>query len=253
MFGGGPALEHDVKRFLARLEAHPDIELLGAFCQSEGGSVAHVARDLWRRRRWLAVPLLFLRGLTAIGHWVRHPYRERLLRRQLKQIGLRIHFVLDIHDQTVLGEVQRLAPDLGLIYGSPILKPGLFELPRLGTLGIHHGRVPQYRGKKTTFWAIYNGEAEAGVTIQKVNAGLDTGEIVNSGTVPIGRRPYLAVSRDLLALGIDLYIESILQVRAGMATYRPQTGPKGKLYRDPKAGDLLRFCQRRLQRRLAVR
>jgi hypothetical protein len=51
-----------------------------------------------------------------------------------------------------------LAPDLGLIYGSPILKPELFEIPRCGTLGIHHGKVPAYRGNKTTFWAMYNGE-----------------------------------------------------------------------------------------------
>jgi hypothetical protein len=149
--------------------------------------------------------------------------------------------VPDIHDEVVLAQVRALAPDLGLIYGSPILKPALFEIPAYGTLGIHHGQVPQYRGKKTTFWAMYHGEPVAGVTIQKVTAGLDTGQIVRSGEVPIGRRSYGAVWRDVLALGLDLYIEAILQVREGTAVYRPQTGPKGKLYRDPKPADILRF------------
>ena len=70
------------------------------------------------------------------------------------------------------------------VCGAPILKPELFEIPAFGTLGIHHGRLPEYRGKKTTFWAIYNGDSTAGVTIQRINAGLDTGEIVCTGEVP---------------------------------------------------------------------
>jgi methionyl-tRNA formyltransferase len=135
-----------------------------------------------------------------------------------------------------------------LIYGSPILKPALFEIPTYGTLGIHHGQVPQYRGKKTTFWAIYHGEPAAGVTIQKINAGLDTGQIVNSGQVLIGRRSYGTVWGEVLALGLDLYVEAILQVRAGTAVYRPQAGPKGKLYRDPKPADIVRFWLRQLRR-----
>jgi methionyl-tRNA formyltransferase len=249
MFGGGPSLEPDVQDFLARLESHPEIELLGAFCQSEGSGLVNVARNLWRRRRWLAAPLLLLRAAGAFGRLVRHPAGALALRRQLQQIGDRLHFVPDIHNSQVLNQVRRLAPDLGLVYGSPILKPALFEIPRLGTLGIHHGQAPQYRGKKTTFWAMYHGEAEAGVIIQQLGAGLDSGPIVNSGAVPIGHRPYHVVSRDLLALGINLYIESILQVGAGTATLRPQTGPKGKLYRDPKAADLFRFWHRRLRRR----
>jgi hypothetical protein len=253
MFGGGPALEPDVKQFLARLEAHPEIELLGAFCQSAGQSFADVARDLWQRRRWLAAPLLLLQALSGVALCLRHPRREWYLSRQMRQIAGRIHYVPHIHAASVLEKVQALAPDLGLIYGSPVLKEVLFEIPALGTLGIHHGQVPQYRGKKTTFWAIYNNEPVAGITIQKINAGLDTGQIVNSGTVPIGDRPYGAVWRELLELGLDLYLESILQVKAGTAVYRPQAGPKGKVYRDPKMADISRYWQRRFRRWLARR
>jgi methionyl-tRNA formyltransferase len=93
---------------------------------------------------------------------------------------------------------------------------------------------------------MYHGEPVAGVTIQKVTAGLDTGQIVGSGEVSIGRRSYGAVMREVLALGLDLYIEAILQVRDGTAVYRPQTGPKGKLYRDPRPADIVRFWWRRI-------
>jgi methionyl-tRNA formyltransferase len=175
------------------------------------------------------------------------------LRQDLKRLQDRIHFVEDIHAPEVIDRVAALEPDLGAVYGSPILRPELFEKPRLGTLGIHHGKLPEYRGNKTTFWAMYNGEGEAGVTIQKINAGLDTGEIVLQGTVGIGRRSQRAVWRDLENLGLDLYIRAILQVKAGEATFRPQSGPKGKLYRNPKLGDLVRFRLMRFKRRLGRR
>jgi folate-dependent phosphoribosylglycinamide formyltransferase PurN len=252
MFGGGPLLERDVKQFLTRLEAHPDIELLGAFCQSEGQSMLDMARDVWRRRRWFAPPLLIVSVLGQLGRGLRQPRAERALDRQLTQLGGRLQYVPDIHAETVLARVRALAPDLGLVYGSPILKPSLFEIPSLGTLGIHHGQAPRYRGKKTTFWAMYNGEKTAGVTIQKINPGLDTGAIVNSGAVLIGKRPYSTVWKELLALGLDLYIRSILQVKAGTAVYRLQVGVKGKLCYDPGPGDVWRFWQRQIRRWLAA-
>jgi methionyl-tRNA formyltransferase len=144
-----------------------------------------------------------------------------------------------------------LNPDLGLAYGSPILKPALFDIPRQGTLGIHHGKVPEYRGKKTAFWAMYNGESTAGVTIQKINVGLDRGDVVLEGEVPMGRRTLGAVWKDLEALGIELYFEAILAVKDGCATYRPQPPGAGRIYRDPKLRDLLVFWWR--QGRLQLR
>jgi methionyl-tRNA formyltransferase len=153
----------------------------------------------------------------------------------------RIRIVPNIHAAEVLALVRALQPDLGLIYGSPILKPDLFEIPRCGTLGIHHGKVPEYRGKKTTFWAMYNGEPTAGVTIQKVNAGLDTGQIVKQGEVTIGRRSLGRVWDELETLGLDLYLEAILDLKHGRMTLQQQTGQKGPLYRDPKPRDLLAF------------
>jgi methionyl-tRNA formyltransferase len=165
----------------------------------------------------------------------------------------RIHFVKNIHAPQVLEDVRSLDPDLGLIYGSPILKPELFEIPKLGTLGIHHGKVPEYRGNKTTFWMMYNNEECAGVTIQKVDKGLDTGTIVKRGEVRASRRSYQTVFRELEALGIKLYIQAILEVKHGVAEYKPQTGVKGKLYRNPKIGDFVRFWGRQIKRRLHIR
>lgn len=248
VFGGGPVLERGIKQFICRLEAHPDIKFLDAICQSPSQSFGAVVHDLWRRRRFLALPLLLVRAGSAVGRCLAQPRAEVELNRQLDRLSDRIHFVPDIHAGEVLERVRSLKPDLGLIYGSPILKPELFEIPTCGTLGIHHGKVPEYRGKKTMFWAMYNGEESAGVTIQKVNAGLDTGEIVKVGAVPIGCRSQRAVWNALEALGLDLYVQAIIEVKEGIASYRPQVGKKGKLYRDPKLGDIVTVWWRQLSR-----
>ena len=252
MFGSGPELNHDTKQFLCQLEDHPEIELLGAICQAEEQSIAAVFADLWKRRGALSFPLFALWIFNKIIRFVLHPREEITIRRKLSNIKDRIHFVPDIHAQQVSERVKSLEPDLGLIYGSPILRPELFEIPKFGTLGIHHGKVPEYRGNKTTFWMIYNGEKFAGVTIQKVNKGLDTGAIVKSGEVNAYRRPYQTVFHELEALGVELYMQAILDVKNGVAEYKPQSGIKGKLYRNPKLGDFVRFWGRQIKRQLRI-
>lgn len=248
LFTSGPSLEHGVKQFITRLDSHPEIELVAVFCQTERWGWWAVVQDRWRRRGVLAIPLLLVNGGSHLGRFLRRPHQEITLSRQLKRLADRLHTIPDIHAEPVLVQVQTLKPDLGLSYGSPILKPALFDLPRLGTLGIHHGKVPQYRGKKTTFWAMYNGEKNAGVTIQKINAGLDTGEIVQEGEVIIGGRTPGQVWQALEKVGLDLYVQAILQMKAGTAQLRPQTGRKGKLYRDPTWRHILTYWQQRISK-----
>ena len=252
MFGSGPELNPDAKLFLCELEEHPEIDLLAAFCQAQSQSIGAVFIDLWKRRGLLSLPLFAIWLLNKTVQLILHPREEIALRRKLKNIQDRIHFVTDIHAKQVLEQVKSMESDLGLIYGSPILKPQLFETPKLGTLGIHHGKVPEYRGNKTTFWMMYNGEKFASVTIQKVNKGLDTGSIVKTGEVKAYRRPYQTVVHELEALGVELYIQAILEVKNGVAEFKPQTSPKGKVYRNPKLGDFIRFWGRQLKRQLRI-
>jgi hypothetical protein len=251
LFGGGPTLDPGAEELVAQLDAHPEIEFLAAFCESQEQTLEAVAVDLWRRRRWLAPPLLLLRLFDAARRWLSHTLRSRG-RRGHRALREKIRYVPDIHAPAVLGAVREIAPDLGLIYGSPILKPALFETPGFGTLGIHHGKLPEYRGKKTTFWAMFNGECSAGVTIQRINAGLDTGEVIREGAVPIGRLPLSVVWRRLEALGLDLYLRAILDVKQGRAHPRAPVGRWGQLCRDPGARDILefwrRYCVRLLRR-----
>lgn len=245
VFFGGADLEPGARRFIAMLEAHPDIELVLGLCEGRGSAFA----DLWHRRGFLAVPVRTFVIWGECLDFLRGPREWLALRRLGQRARAKIMTVPDLHAPAVLTRLRSLAPDLGVIYGGPILRPELFEIPARGTLGIHHGRAPQYRGRKTTFWEMYHGEAAAGITVQRITAGLDTGDVVARGAVEIGRKSYSRVWREVEEEGCRLLVEAILDVKAERARFTPQSGERGPLYRQPSAGTLLRFWLWRLFRR----
>jgi folate-dependent phosphoribosylglycinamide formyltransferase PurN len=251
---GGAYLQPGAQRFLVLMADHPEMELVGGFCEGPGQGWRYRLGDVWRRRGFLALPVILLEGLDWLRRFLRNPVEGLRFEIRLRRAMRRVQTVPDIHAPDVLEQVRMLSPDIGVIYGAPVLRPELFEIPRLGTLGIHHGRVPYYRGKKTTFWEIYNGERVAGVTIQRVNRGIDTGEIVRRGEVEIRNRGYSAVERDTEALGLALFVKAIMDVYHGRATFTPQdpNPPGSRLYRQPGPKDVLRLWFRAFRRRIGL-
>jgi folate-dependent phosphoribosylglycinamide formyltransferase PurN len=247
VFFGGRYLQPVEAQFAAVLDEHPEIDLVLGICEGEGFTPGQRLRDLWRRRGWLAPALLVANGLNACGRFLLQPRATLCWRHRTARALRKFVSVPDVHAPEVLAQVRAAAPDLGVIYGAPILKPELFEIPALGTLGIHHGRVPQYRGKKTTFWEIYHGERVAGVTIQRVERGIDTGAVVRAGEVEIRRKGYGRVWDEVQALGCQLYLQAILDHKHGRACAVPQDARAecGPLFRQPAAKDLARYWLRR--------
>jgi glycosyltransferase involved in cell wall biosynthesis len=241
----GPALERGTIRFARMLEDHPEVEFLGGVCQTGGLHLRSQLAHLVRRRGVLA-PLVLATQLGRTGlRWLIRPHaawRERWDARWLRD---RLHLTRDLHDPKVLGRLGELAPDLGARFGGPILRREAFALPRFGTLEIHHGQLPEFRGKETTFHALLHGEETAGVTIQRIGAGIDTGLVVRSGEVQARGRSFLRVEADLEELGLDLYLDAVLAVGRGAAEGRAIEGEPGPLYRDPPVGDLARYGRKR--------
>lgn len=139
---------------------------------------------------------------------------------------LTIEHVASINTPETLARLRAWNPDLGLSLAAPILKGPLFETPRLGTLNIHKGKLPDYRGMPPAFWELWHGEREVGVTVHKVEAGLDTGAILLADTVPVARYSTPAGLRVRLdELGVRLIVEAVRRMRDGRATFTPQ--PEG--------------------------
>ena len=250
---GGPYLDAPATRFALALRADPRIELVGVLCQAPAAGRAQRWHDLWRRRRLLAIGVLMRNAVFAALRWVANPKLAREQQRLERQLEPLLCTVPDVHAPDVLEMVRAWRPDVGAIYGGPILRAALFSIPEFGTLGIHHGRVPEYRGRKTTFWEIYNGEQVAGVTIQRIDAGIDTGDVVKAGAVTIGRKGYGRIERETQDLGIRLFVEAILEARARPMSGTPQPAVKGRHYGQPTGADLLRLWLRILARRFGAR
>src|SRR4029450_566813 len=96
-----------------------------------------------------------------------------------------VHFmsVSDIHSESTLEAVRAFAPSLGLSLAAPILRESLFAIPELGTLNLHQGKLPEYRGMPPAFWELWNGADSVGCTVHLVDARLDTGAVVAETSV----------------------------------------------------------------------
>ncbi|WP_262357806.1 methionyl-tRNA formyltransferase, partial [Bordetella pertussis] len=97
-------------------------------------------------------------------------------------------------------QLERVAPDVMVVaaYGL-ILPQWTLDLPRLGCLNIHASLLPRWRGAAPIQRAIEAGDAETGVTIMQMDAGLDTGDMLLERAVPIGAQQTAAQLHDELA------------------------------------------------------
>lgn len=82
--------------------------------------------------------------------------------------------------------VRQLTPDLIVLAGySPILPAVVLEVPPYGAVNLHGGHLPAYRGSSPMNWALIHGAATCGLSVIRVEAGIDTGPVLAEYTVPI--------------------------------------------------------------------
>jgi methionyl-tRNA formyltransferase len=120
--------------------------------------------------------------------------------------------------------LEQWAPDLLVVvaYGL-ILPPAVLELPRLGCLNIHGSLLPRWRGAAPIQRAILAGDAETGVSIMRLDAGLDTGPVFLERRHPIGMHDSAGDVHDALAeLGAAALMECIAGLAAGTLQASPQ-------------------------------
>jgi peptidoglycan/xylan/chitin deacetylase (PgdA/CDA1 family)/folate-dependent phosphoribosylglycinamide formyltransferase PurN len=205
--------------------------------------VAHRILNLLSRQliRALDVAIRFIHAAPGNPNGLRH-YGLDHLQETCKQAGAEILVTADIHADESLEFVRRLGPDLGLVYGTRILKPVLYNIPRYGSINIHKRKVPKYRGGGAIgLWELLDDEPEIGVTVHRVEAKVDVGGVIHSAVIPID--PFddlesLALKADVV--GSDLIAAAIRDFAAGTVVEAPQTGPS-KVYRNPAPEDFLQM------------
>ena len=127
-------------------------------------------------------------------------------------------------DEQLRDALRQLQPDLVVVVAfGQILPQAILDLPKFGCLNVHTSLLPKYRGASPIQSAILHGETETGVTIMKMDAGLDTGDILAQARAPILPEDNSQTLHDRLAeLGADLLAKTIPDFVAGNIIPRPQ-------------------------------
>jgi methionyl-tRNA formyltransferase len=149
----------------------------------------------------------------------------------------------DLHAPVLLDTLRSLDLDLGVVIGTTILKPVLFEIPRLGMINLHQGQVPQYRGSAIGFWVLWEGAQEYGITVHKVVSAVDAGEILISTLLPFVYdyekyginfdRFLLEYTKRLAEPCVNLVIEAVRLIASGKAEWKAQDLATGKRRKIP--------------------
>ena len=129
---------------------------------------------------------------------------------------------------------QRLAsvsPEAIIVVGyGRIIPQWMIDLPPLGNINLHASLLPKYRGAAPIQWAIANGETTTGVTTMRINAGLDTGDILLQKETPIAAHETAeGLAPSLAAVGADLVVETLKGWQAGTIQAQPQDNSRATL------------------------
>jgi methionyl-tRNA formyltransferase len=129
---------------------------------------------------------------------------------------------------------ERLAaihPDAIIVVGyGRIIPQWMIDLPRLGNLNLHASLLPKYRGAAPIQWAIASGESVTGVTTMRIDAGLDTGDILMQREISIALEDTAELLGPKLAsIGADLMVETLRGLENGQLRAIPQDDSQATL------------------------
>jgi methionyl-tRNA formyltransferase len=138
--------------------------------------------------------------------------------------GVRVLQPERIKSEEAERELRGFSPDaIAIIAYGQIIPARLLTIPRLGWINLHGSLLPKYRGAAPIQWAIANGETRSGLTTMRIDAGLDTGEILLQREMDIGADetgPELA--ERMAEEGAPLMVETLHKLAAGEVTPRAQ-------------------------------
>ena len=147
------------------------------------------------------------------------PVKEAALR-----LGVPVYQPERVKRPESVEHLRGLAPEAMVVVGyGQIIPQSIIDIPPLGILNVHASLLPKYRGAGPIQWAIVNGEAVTGVTIMRIDAGLDTGPMLLKVETVIGAdETALDLGRRLSLMGADLLVEALDALAAGRVVPQSQ-------------------------------
>ena len=184
-----------------------------------------------------AVPAL--QALVAAGHEVLAAYTQpprpggrrgkeltpTPVHRAAEALGIEVRHPTTLRDLEAQADFAALGADVAVVaaYGL-ILPQAVLDAPKLGCLNIHASLLPRWRGAAPIQRAILAGDAETGVTIMQMEAGLDTGPMLAVGMTPIDCKTAGELTAELAALGANLMVKVLADLPGHPPVVQPEDG-----------------------------
>jgi methionyl-tRNA formyltransferase len=241
----------DAESLLGNLLKLDNVEVAGVFVETEVNRRVYGLREKLRRSiRYDGYAATAVKGLRALagrggsGRVATDQIRQRQqsLGRFAEDLGVSAYFLSNYHTEEAMRLMRAAEADLGIVWGTNILKECVFRIPRLGSINIHQGLAPYYRGGPPVFWELYNGEREIGVTAHFVDSKVDAGEIIVQETLPLiydysyglNYEAFIADYRArMMNHCVRLIVNAVTLIADGAARPRPQNSDLGTRYRLP--------------------
>ena len=148
-----------------------------------------------------------------------------------RQLGLMIFQPERVRRPEVVEQLRAIHPDTMVVVGyGQIIPQNIIDIPRLGIINVHASLLPKYRGAAPIQWAIANGEEVTGVTTMRIDAGLDTGDMLLKWRTAIGpEENALELSPRLAQAGADLLIDTLAGLDSESIRPEPQDNNEASL------------------------
>ncbi len=150
--------------------------------------------------------------------------------------GLTVLQPLKLRDPDFIDTLRSLKADLFVVVAFRMLPEVVWSMPQKGTINLHGSLLPDYRGAAPIHHAVMNGEKITGCTTFFISHAIDTGDIIDQCTIPIGDNDTTGDIHDLMMhKGAELLLSTVRSIAAGKAIVRKQTSDDaGKLKEAPK-------------------
>ena len=194
-----------------------------------------------------AVPVLA--ALVAAGHEIVAAYTQpprpggrrgrdlvpSAVQRHADALGITVRSPVSLRNAEAQAELAALDADVGVVAAYGLILPQVvLDMPRLGCLNVHASLLPRWRGAAPIQRAILAGDAETGVAIMQMAAGLDTGPVRLEARTAIGGKTAGELTDELARLGAAAMVEVLADIDAYPAV--PQSGRRHDLCREDRQG-----------------
>jgi methionyl-tRNA formyltransferase len=140
------------------------------------------------------------------------------------ELGIPVFQPERVRRPEIVEQIRSKRPDAMVVVGyGQIIPQSIIDIPPLGIINVHASLLPKYRGAAPIQWAIADGEAVTGVTTMRIDAGLDTGDMLFKWSTAIGPdENAIELGARLAAAGADLLVETLRRLQEGSITPEPQ-------------------------------